>query len=259
MAQVVDRFVTGPLPHWVRLAVGHAAIEWQAGCLRFSIEGAPDGQLSDAEIGDYRDRARSDLPWRPPLRMMVKARFSQPADGLRGTSGFGFWNNPFASVTGDVLAPPNALWFFCASISSDMVAAPGLPGNGFRAEMINGGKTPGWLLGMARWLLKVPGLTRLLYLLAQTRVHAGAQRLDSLQMVDWHEYALAWDLDEAVFCVDGEEVLRVSQPPALPLGFVAWMDNQVAVARPDGDFRFGLEAVPGRQYLELACVEIDSQ
>ena len=76
-------------------------------------------------------------------------------------------------------------------------------------------------------------------------------------MADWHDYVLFWDRSEAVFSVDGREVLRVPRPPAVPLGFVAWMDNQLAVARPDGEFRFGLEAVPGRQWLELDQVEIE--
>jgi hypothetical protein len=36
------------------------------------------------------------------------------------------------------------------------------------------------------------------------------------------------------------------------------MDNQVAVVRPDGEFRFGLEAVARRQWLELARIEIEA-
>jgi hypothetical protein len=256
---IVDRFVDGPLPCWIRLAVGPSEVEWSAGRLRFAVRGAVETQLANAEIGDYRSQARKRLPWRPPVRMAIRARFSHPADELGGTSGFGFWNDPFDLASGDVLAPPNALWFFCASTSSDMVTAPGLPGNGFRAEMINGGTMPGWLMTAGNRLLQLPGLTRLLYQVAQTRVNAGAIRLVNLEITSWHEYVLYWNCTEAVFSVDEREVLRVPRPPVMSLGFVAWMDNQVAVARPNGEFRFGLEAVAGRQWLELDWVEIEAR
>jgi hypothetical protein len=190
--------------------------------------------------------------------MVVRARFSHQACDLSGTSGFGFWNNPFAPVSGDVLAPPNALWFFCASVGSDMVASPGLPGNGFRAEMINGGTMPAWLVALGNQLLRLPGLTPLLYQLAQTRVNAAAVRLDDVEITSWHEYELNWRQSEAVFTVDGREVLRAPSPPGVPLGFVAWMDNQVAVVSPDGEYHFGLESAPRRQWLELDSIKIEA-
>jgi hypothetical protein len=255
---VVDTFAQGPSPYWIRHAKGPATIEQRPGVLRFAVHGAVETQIADAEIGDYRNRARARLPWRPPLRMAVRARFSAPAAELRGTSGFGFWNDPFAMGGVRDLAPPNALWFFCASTGSDMVTTPGMPGNGFRAETINAGTMPPWLAALGNRLLQLPGLAALLYELAQTRVNAGGACLDSIEMTGWHDYVLYWGRREAVFSVDAEEVLRIPQPPAVPLGFVAWMDNQLAVARPDGEFRFGLEAVPERQWLELERVEIEA-
>jgi hypothetical protein len=254
---LLDQFSAGPLPYWVRLAVGSSDVEWEPGRLRFAVEGASGTQLANAEIGDYRIAARERLPWRPPVRMSVRARFSHPAGELGGTSGFGFWNNPFELATGGVLAPPNALWFFSASDRSEMVAAPGLPGNGFRAETINTGTAPGWLMRVGNWLLQLPGMASLLYRASQARVNAAAVRLEGVDMTGWHEYVLHWGRTEAVFSVDGCEALRAPRPAQVPLGFVAWMDNQVAVARPSGDFRFGLEEVPGRQWLELDQVQIE--
>jgi hypothetical protein len=255
--RILDRFTNGPLPYWTRLATGSAEVQWEPDCLRFLLRDAVEMQLANAEIGDYRSVARSRLPWQPPLRLWVRARFSHLAADLGGTSGFGFWNNPFDMDGGDVLAPPNVLWFFCASPQSDMIVAPGHPGHGFRAEMINGGSMPGWLVAMGNWLLRLPGLTNLLYQMAQRQVHAGAVRIDGLELAEWHDYVIFWERREAVFSVDDREVLRVPRPPDMPLGFVAWMDNQVAVARPDGEFRFGLEALPGEQWLELERIEIE--
>jgi hypothetical protein len=254
---IVDTFAKGPSPYWIRLAVGPSDVVWKPGRLRFLVENATETQLANAEIGDYRNHLRRNLPWRPPLRMAVRARFSHPAEALSGTCGFGFWNNPFALPSGDVQAPPNALWFFCASIRSDMVTAPGLPGYGFRTEMINAGTMPGWLAALGNRLLQTPGLEALLYRAAQTQIHAGGVRIGGIDTREFHDYVLYWSDSEAVFSVDDREVLRVSRPPTIPLGFVAWMDNQFAIARPDGTFRFGLEVAPGAQWLELARIEIE--
>jgi hypothetical protein len=255
---VIDSFAERPLPYWIRLATGPADVAWSPGSLCFAVEDAVETQLANAEMGDYRHHARAHLPWRPPLRMAVRARFSHPAGELAGTSGFGFWNDPFAMGSAGTMAAPNVLWFFCASPRSDMVTSPGMPGNGFRAEMINGGAMPGWLAGLGNRLLQLPGLAPLLYRAAQTQVNGAGVRLEPLDGTAWHRYTIYWDYAEVVFSVDDREVLRAARPPAVPLGFVAWMDNQVAVARPDGQFRFGLEAAPGRQWLELSRVEIEA-
>ena len=257
MHRVVDRFAGGPLTRWSRLAVGSSGLEWNQGVLRFSIRNASDSELSDAEIGDYRTRTRKTLPWRPPLRLAVRARFSHNADQLDGTSGFGFWNSPFDLITGEMLAPPNALWFFSASARSDMDTAPGMPGNGFRAEMIHGGTLPAWVMALGRAILRLPAMGRLLYQASQTRMRAAGVRLRDVEMTAWHEYVLFWDHRRAVYSVDDQEVLAVSNPPRLPLGFVAWMDNQVAVARPDGEFSFGLEAISRPQWLEIDHIVIE--
>ena len=52
---------------------------------------------------------------------------------LRGTAGFGFWNYPL-SLTGAVLRPPDAIWFFGASQPSNMALVPGMPGWGWKAK-----------------------------------------------------------------------------------------------------------------------------
>lgn len=39
----------------------------------------------------------------------------------------------------------------------------------------------------------------------------------ALDVTDWHTYATAWDADEAVFTVDGEELRRCPRPPSYPL------------------------------------------
>jgi hypothetical protein len=256
---IEDHFEGQGLPRWVRYAVGAAVIEQGASSLRFVVEGATPDVYADAQIDDYHGLSRKHLPWRPPLRLTVRARASHAAGALLGTAGFGFWNDPF-TLSGGMLAAPNAIWFFYASPPSNMALAPPVPGWGWKAAALNSGPLPGWLLAPAALaaaaLLKLPGVNRLLRPWVRAAIKAGERLLD-VDLREWHTYTLEWRRDEAAFWVDEAEVLRVSHPPSGPLGFVAWLDNQYAVATLEGDFRFGLLAVSQRQWLELDYVRIE--
>jgi len=91
---------------------GTGALEEGDGALRFVTTDANAAQYSDAQIDDYQALSRRNFLWRPPLRMSVRARFSHPAGALRGTAGFGFWNDPFMMTGPRKPALPRALWFF---------------------------------------------------------------------------------------------------------------------------------------------------
>ncbi len=232
-----------------------------------SFESARQGQYTDAQIDDYNTMRRATYPWRPPLRMQVRARSSSPAATassgedtaiLRGTAGFGFWNYPF-SPRGDILMLPEAIWFFYASPPSNMALVPGVPGWGWKAQVVHSIR-PGALAATiplalttafglltnetrpaARWLQRLAG---------------AYEALLEVEMTGWHDYTLEWRPDEASFWVDDKLVLRTPQPPTRPLGFVAWLDNQYAVATPRGSLRFGTVA-SGPQWLELDMVTIE--
>ncbi|TMF44913.1 MAG: hypothetical protein E6I32_14300, partial [Chloroflexi bacterium] len=75
-------------------------------------------------------RARSSLPAATPTGT------ADQANTLRGTAGFGFWNYPF-SVRGDILMLPEAIWFFYASPPSNMALVPGVPGWGWKAQVVH--------------------------------------------------------------------------------------------------------------------------
>ncbi|MGZ3672955.1 MAG: hypothetical protein ACXVCO_01480, partial [Ktedonobacterales bacterium] len=93
----------------------------------------------------------------------------------------------------------------------------------------------------ARWVQRVSG--------------AKEAPLDTTDLREWHDYTLEWRREEARFWVDGTFVLAVPEPPPGPLGFVAWVDNQYAVATPRGAFRFGtLDSGP--EWLEIDWLRI---
>lgn len=256
--KVKDHFDRGVSPHWARLAVGYTDIEYGPGTIRFVVKGAVANSLSDSQINDGGGLPRDQQPWTPPLRMEVRARASHPAGELLGTAGFGFWNDPFDFHAGVAAVPPNAVWFFYASPLSDMALVAGVPGHGWKATMINSGQASPLTMLVGNWLLRIPGLNRLLFRLARLRVRAGETLLNDVDLTAWHTYALNWLPDAAEFFVDDHRVYRVANPPRLPLGFVAWVDNHAATLRPDGSFTFQHIAIPHRQWLELDYVIIET-
>jgi hypothetical protein len=261
---------SGPLDqHWIQTCIGGGKLYVENSVLRMAVELAQQGQYTDAQIDDYDNMPRANYPWRPPLRMSVIARSSLPAathnnnneslDILRGTAGFGFWNYPF-SVKGDILMLPEAIWFFYASPPSNMALVPGIPGWGWKAQVVHSmrpgslaatvplaatiafGLLTGDTRSAAHWMQKVSG---------------ACEALLPVEMTEWHRYTLEWQRNGASFWVDETLVLRSPHSPTRPLGFVAWLDNQYALATPRGVLRFGTIS-SGPQWLEMDSVKIES-
>ena len=254
---------------WTQVCIGGGKLYYENFNLSMGFESALQGQYSDAQIDDYGNLSRSDFPWRPPLRMEVIARSSLPAATLRnkdensgilrGTAGFGFWNYPF-SVKGDILMLPEAVWFFYASPPSNMALVPGIPGWGWKAQVVHSMR-PGSLAATVPLAATIAfGL-----LTRDTRPAAGWMQKVSgaceaflpVEMNEWHNYTLEWLRSEALFWVDDTLILRSPQSPTRPLGFVAWLDNQYAVATPRGVLRFGT-VTSGPQWFEMESVKIES-
>jgi hypothetical protein len=216
-------------------------------------------QYSNAQIDDYQGLPRRRFVWRPPLQMVVRARFSRPAGELKGTAGFGFWNDPFLMTGGRVPALPRVAWFFFASPPSNMKLDLETPGYGWKAATLDA-QRPGALLlaplaPLAVLLMNLRPLYDALWPPIQRALHVAEAAL-ALDMTAWHRYALEWERERAVFRVDGDLVLEAPAPRG-PLGFVMWMDNQYLVATPWGRLRWGLLAAPGRQWMEVDRLSIE--
>jgi hypothetical protein len=254
------------------MTVGGGGIELVDSRLHLALSGARRGVYSDAQIDDYTGLRAARYPWRPPLRMEVVARASHPfgpADSnpdtasdeqrsLHGTAGFGFWNYPLTRARG---APrlPNAVWFFGASPPSNMALVPGVAGWGWKAQVVHAHH---WrALAQALPTVAAVGLARLSgregIAARQVRRFAGAsEALLTADLTTWHTYTLEWRAERAEFWVDGSLILSAAAPPAGPLGFVAWIDNQFAVTTPRGSFGFGtLDSGPAWVEMDRLCIE----
>ncbi|HEX6799099.1 MAG TPA: hypothetical protein VF116_15425 [Ktedonobacterales bacterium] len=286
MTALEDDFTT-PLAQsvqsWHRTTPGGGTLDVDvaASVLRCAIPPTPAGRYANAQIDDYGGARLAHYPWRPPLRLEVRARTSlpiHPPDGpltetaeraamevsgagmqafLRGTFGFGFWNAPLTVARG-ALRLPDAVWFFGASPPSEMRLVPGLPGRGWKAQVVHANRagalvSGGAALGAVAWA-RLTGREQMAARLVRRMTGASEAALD-VDTTTWHDYALEWHPDAARFFVDGVETLRAPDPPRGPLGFVAWIDNQYAIATPRGQLRFGTLAT-GSEWLELDAVRI---
>lgn len=260
MKVVSEDFSAPPGPRWKRYLRAGGCLEPTGATLRFVNRDAVSQQYTNAQIDDYQGLPRRRFPWRPSLKMTVRARFSHSRDELKGTAGFGFWNDPFFMTGKRLPALPRAIWFFFASPPSNMKLDLHAPGHGWKAATIDAARWPFFLLlptaPVAVLLMNVRRVYRALWPLGQHAIGVSEAPIEA-GMTEWHTFAIEWGVTTARFFVDGELVLDCGTPPRGRLGFVMWLDNQYAIVTPWGRFGHGLVDAPGRQWMEVDALIIE--
>ena len=256
---------TVDLRRWQRMEAGGGRLATSDSGLRMVTAMTTVSRYANAQIDDYQGRARRDFLWRPPLTLVVRARFSHRASrsagdtGLCGTAGFGFWNDPFLMTRSRIPALPRAIWFFYASPPSDIALDCGTPGFGWKAATIDALRPNAALLmltaPLAVPLMNIRRIYRTFWPAAQRALSISEAEVPA-EMTGWHTYTVEWGVKHALFQVDGKVLLDCQTPPRGPLGLVIWLDNQYLVATPWGRLRYGLLATPGEQWLEVEWVEL---
>ncbi len=242
------------------LLIGTGVLERESDGLRFAIADCSARHYSNAQIDNYQGLPRRAYPARPPLRLTVRAKFSHPAAQLRGTAGFGFWNQPFMPGRWSFRLP-RYVWFFFGSPPHNMAFARGVPGHGWKAATADFSRPPFWALSPAAplgfLLMRNRALYRALWPLGQWAIGAAECPID-VDLQSPHSYRLDWYPKRLVFAVDEQVILETRSAPRGPLGFVAWMDNQYAIITPQGQLGFGLLPVVGRQWLAIEALRIEN-
>ncbi len=241
----------GPFAPWV-LPASHLDVTndgW-----RF-INDATKAGYTDAQIDDYQGLKRRHFPASPPLKLTVRARFSHEAGQLKGTAGFGFWNDPFVMTDKRPPALPRAVWFFYGSEESNLKLARDVPGNGWKAATVDALRLPFFLLAptapLAVPLMNIMPLYRRLWPIGQRALGVHETALDT-PMTEWHTYQINWQPDQVHFLVD--DVLKLEAPIAINgrLGFVMWLDNQAMTATPWGRFAWHTVSLAQPQWMEVS-------
>jgi hypothetical protein len=260
MQDLRTNFAAGSALPWQPYLVGAAALEYEAAHVRLLTRDASRRRYTNAQLDDASDLPRGRYRWQPPLRMMIRARFSHPADTLRGTAGFGFWNYPLALRGQPSATLPQAVWFFFASPPSNIKLDQHAPGYGWKAATIDTLRPAALrlipLAPLAMAAMNIPPLYRQLWPPIQQAVGVCEQPL-AVEMTDWHIYALEWLPDRVRFTVDGQMVLEDAPAPGGPLCFVLWLDNQYAIVTPWGRFGWGLVDMPGDQWIAVDWLAIE--
>ncbi len=246
------------IPPWKVTQIGSGRVAQAADSLALTLPAAAGTHYHDAQLSDYTGQV--DFRWRPPLRMSVRARISDP-HGLVGTAGFGFWNHPF--VPGERgFRLPQAVWFFFSAPPSNMQLALDVPGPGWKAATIDTARWPFLALlptaPVAFLLMRIPAVYRRLWPIGQRAICVSEHLLDSALLAEAHSYELEWQHRQVTFALDGVPVHRADYSARGPLGFIAWVDNQYAVVTPQGHFGAGLVTVPHEQTLILEKVKIEA-
>lgn len=251
--------------HWQKHIVGGGNLEIAGPVLRLAISDTSAKQYSNAQIDDYQGLPRHEFLWRPPIRLIVRARFSHPTAALQGTAGFGFWNDPFLMTGARLPTLPRAVWFFFASPPSNMKLAMDVPGRGWKAATIDA-LHPKALLWAPLAPLAVPLMnTSPIYTALWPSIQQALKIREAaipIDMTQWYTYVLDWKQAGSTFGLISQGSTTVSPilkapSPGGPLGFVMWMDNQYMVVTPGGRLRWGLLEVPGRQWMEVDRLDIE--
>lgn len=252
-----DSFRPRPDGRWSRIQVGGGQLVISDSGLRLALLRARRSHYADAQIDDYVGLQRRCFPWRPPLRLTVRAR---AAERIIGTAGFGFWNHPLSPL-GGFPALPAAIWFLYASPPSNMPLAYGAPGHGWKASCIDATRPAAlaWLplAGPVVLLNQLQPLERRIWPAVQRSLQIAEAPVPALGGTGWHTCTIDWQMQGARFAIDGQVVLETDRAPRGPLGFVAWIDNQWLVATPRGLLGWGLLDVDEPQWLDLSLVRIE--
>jgi hypothetical protein len=257
--RISDDFQTGVNPYWRVTQIGAGAVRHEPGRLGLMVNPTGADRYADAQISDYHE---GDFRWRPPARLTVRAYAVPGAAALRGTAGFGFWNQPFMPGQRR-LRLPQAAWFFFSSPPSRMQLARGVAGPGWKAATIDARRwaflalLPAAPVGVL--LMRLPALYARLWPLGQRAIGVSEALLGDDLLAQPHTYTLDWQRDGVSFSVDARAVHHAPTAPGGPLGFIAWLDTQYAVVTPQGQFAFGLLPVDQPQSLVLEAVTIEGQ
>lgn len=258
MQPTVEESFRYPLAsRWRKIQVGSGHLVVTEAGLRLLVSPTRRTHYANAQLDDYAGLRRSHFPWRPPLRLTVRARTSGP---LAGTAGFGFWNHPFAPTLDSIPALPAAIWFFYASPPSNMPLALNEPGYGWKVACIDLTQPAAlaWVPFAPPVVLlnQVPALYRRIWPRVQHSLRISEKAFAGVGET-WGNYTLVWHPNYASFAVDGVTILETDRVPRGPLGFVAWVDSQWAIVTPQGRLGWGLLDISAPQWMDLAHIRIE--
>jgi len=203
------------------------------------------GTYGLSQLDNYSHLARQKFPYYPPIALQIEAKAG--GKDLRGTWGFGLWNDPFSAGFGAggmskwLPVLPNAAWFFFASPPNQLSLRSNLPGSGFHLKTFRSALLPSFLS-----LLAIPAAPLLFWKVTARIIRRfvkvfiqEAAFSPEIDVDDWHRFQIIWAADKVDFLIDDGETFTTSISPCGRLGLVIWIDNQYFYWNPKGKPGFG--------------------
>ena len=215
-----------------------------------------------AQMDNYMHLHRSRFPHTAPISLTLDARVS--TRDMPGTWGFGFWNDPFSygfSAGGmKRILPvlPNAAWFFYGSPTNHLSLRDDLPSKGFHAKTFRSPLIPSIFSLLALPgipMLFCPPISRLFRRFARVLVHEDGSAID-LDVREWHTYHLSWQIENVIFSIDGQLIMKAPISPNGNLGLVIWIDNQFFRFDDKGRIGFGYLPTKTKQSLSIRNISL---
>ncbi len=241
----------------IRQAAGGTVDRRGPGSFRLEIPARAARVYRWAQLDDYMGVPRRDFCWKPPFTLSLRARASEKE--IKGTWGFGMWNDPFSASFGlggqnrRIPALPNTAWFFFASPPNYLSLRDRLPAQGLLAATFRSLRLPAPLIALGLPLAPFalwPWTARRLRRLLRFFVRQSSVGLE-IDPTEWHTYQLTWYEKSVLFWVDGRLVSATSVAPHGPLGLVMWIDNQYAAFTPQGRLSIGMLPTPDPVWIEV--------
>lgn len=241
---------------------GGQVVKTEDGGHRLIIPQTTDKTYKLAQLDDYMHLPRIKFPHQPDLTIQVDARII--GDDIKGTFGFGLWNDPFsfgfgpAGISKFLPVLPNVAWFFYASEPNYLSLGDNKPAVCFYAQTFKSLLIPSFIsvLGapVLPFLFFRPS-ARCIRKLLRSVINEKIEEID-IEIRDWHTYGLSWQDEMVVFEVDQKELLKTTLSPRGKLGLVIWIDNQYFRFDPGGHFSMGNLATSAEQVMEIRNLEI---
>lgn len=221
--------------------------------LRFTL--VPTDKGSNVQVDDYQHLARKAFLHRDRFDLQFKVRwYWEEGDSPKGTSGVGFWNDPFMMTGWRMPSLPQAIWLLCHDKRSRLNGSIEASGAGCHGMSLDGWSLPFvcclpfWLLSLPLWL--IPLCRRHFWSLMKRQLCFSDRRLD-LDLRSWNHVRVCLKEKRVRFVVNGEEVLNSPYRSSKGLGLVIWMDNQFLIWNDRGWLSMGSHKIVNEQWMEV--------
>jgi hypothetical protein len=224
--------------------------------VRFSL--GPVAKASNVQIDDYQQLARSSFLSGDGTELSFRVRWHWPSgDVPLGTSGVGFWNDPFMMTGWRIPSLPQATWVILHDAKSRLHGGLEPSQVGLHAMSVNAWNSA-FLKALPLWFCSVP-----LWFFPKLRGWLWTKLSKQCEVVDeaielngreWNEVNIVRTDATVKIVINGDLVVDAPFNSKRKCGLVIWMDNQFLTWHNSGKLSFGSHVLHEEQWMEVEAL-----